>query len=34
MLRVVRLSVVRRVGAGVCLLLAALATYDVVGSLT
>jgi putative Ca2+/H+ antiporter (TMEM165/GDT1 family) len=34
LLRVVRLSVIRRVGAGVCLVLAALATYDVVGSLT
>jgi putative Ca2+/H+ antiporter (TMEM165/GDT1 family) len=34
LLRFVRLSVIRRVGAGVCLVLAALATYDVVGSLT
>jgi putative Ca2+/H+ antiporter (TMEM165/GDT1 family) len=34
LLRVVRLSVIRRVGAGVCLLLAAGTTYDLISSLT
>ena len=33
LLRHVRLGTIRRVGAGVCLLLAGLATYDLVTSL-